>query len=176
MEIERGLPSLLQGSPRGVLLGSVPILSKRGLAEQCRLSRMRTRLFLENGDKRTARRRQTDIFEQSHAAILIDHCFKRLNHVQSLSVLALRANAPAGRKHQAIQRDNKNSAVAFDLAYDEKISRSLSHARYRQRGNNHRAQNCESKTASARNTHHAHEQPLAVGEARKPPPLLWQAY
>ena len=50
-----------------------------------------------------------------------------------------------GREHQAIQRDNKNSAVATDLAHDKKISRSITHARYRPRGNNHPAQTAKAK-------------------------------
>ena len=47
--------------------------------------------------------------------------------------------------------------MAFDLAYNQKISRSITYACYRQRGNSHGAQNGANKTASPRNSHHAHK-------------------
>ena len=51
--------------------------------------------------------------------------------------------------------------MAFDLAYDKKISGSITHARYRQRGNNHRAQDRQDEIASAHYLHNAHKQPLS---------------
>jgi hypothetical protein len=75
-------------SPRSVLLGSVPIFSKRGFGEKRSLSRVRARLLFENGNKGTARRRQVNLLEQSDTAIFADHCFVRLNHVRNLRVFS----------------------------------------------------------------------------------------
>jgi hypothetical protein len=50
--------------------------------------------------------------------------------------------------------------MASYLAHDQEISRSITYARDRTTRNNHRAENRESKTASARYSHHAHEQPI----------------
>ncbi len=76
MEIERGLPSLLQMSPRGILLGSVPVLSERRFAEKRGFDQLGARLIFENRDKRAARRRQVNNFEQSNGSLLVDYCFK----------------------------------------------------------------------------------------------------
>ena len=48
--------------------------------------------------------------------------------------------------------------MAFDLAHDEEISGSITGACCRQRGNDHRPQNRESKTSGY--SHRAHEQAL----------------
>src|SRR5438046_1746454 len=87
METELELPSLLQISPRGVLLRSIPIFSKRGLTEQRGLSRMNCRFVLKNRYESTACGGQMHIFEQADSPVLVDHCFKRLNHVPTLMAL-----------------------------------------------------------------------------------------
>ncbi len=63
-----------------------------------------------------------------------------------------------GYKHQTIQRNNKNSAVAPDLAIDKKIRRSITNSRP-WTGHDHRTQKRKSKATSPRNSH-TYEQPL----------------
>src|SRR5207244_841867 len=62
-------------------------------------------------------------------------------------------------KHQTIQRDNKNSAVAFDLAIDKKVRRSITNSRSRP-GNHNRAQKRESQTTSECDSYFAHKPAL----------------
>ena len=71
-----------------------------------------------------------------------------------------RPTTASRRKHQAIQRDNKNSAVAADLANNKEISRSVTDARSRQREQSPCARP-RKQTTSARYSQNAHEQPIA---------------
>ena len=41
-------------SPRGILLGSIPVSGKYGLAEKCGLRKVNARFVLKNGDKGAA--------------------------------------------------------------------------------------------------------------------------
>ena len=63
MEIERELPSLLQMSPRSILLVSAPALSGCRFAEKRAFNEIVARLVFEDRDKRTACRQQVNILE-----------------------------------------------------------------------------------------------------------------
>ena len=79
-------------SPCCIFFGSVPILGKRTLAEKCDLRRLGARFVVKNGYKCAARGRQMDILKQSDNAVLVDHCFERLDHASTLTCLDLEAS------------------------------------------------------------------------------------
>jgi hypothetical protein len=80
-------------SPCCILFRSVPVLRKGSLTEKCYLRRMGARCVFKNSYKGAARSRQMDIFKQSDGAVLVDHCFKRLNHVSTVTPFDLQASA-----------------------------------------------------------------------------------
>jgi hypothetical protein len=66
--------------PRGILLGPIPVLCKRPLAQQCRLGRQRRRLLIEDGHQGPPSAWQLDVLGQSDCALLINDGFDGFDH------------------------------------------------------------------------------------------------
>jgi hypothetical protein len=85
----------LQVCPRGILLGPVPVVRKRSLAQQCSLENQRSGLLVKDGHQGPTCAWQLDILGQPDRASLINDRFDSFNH---RSILPLNQQERASEK------------------------------------------------------------------------------
>ncbi|HEV3262071.1 MAG TPA: hypothetical protein VG013_34790 [Gemmataceae bacterium] len=76
----------LQVRPRAILLGPVPVLRQRWLAQQGGLIGQLRGFLLQDGHQRPARRAELNGFQEADPALLVNDRFDRPNHTSLRSL------------------------------------------------------------------------------------------